>query len=132
MRVPVLITETFAAGMTALLGSVMRPVREAFDDCAFRVTGESRAAAANAIAARNRKPDIALLQENTIESVSLPSRAGLRGVLRESRCTRYSRAVKASVNACLGPTRRCTQERGNSKLPKRQRLLTRRGRCLTA
>src|ERR1700745_16754 len=126
MRVPVLMTETFAAGMTALLGSVMRPVREAFDDCPFRVAGESIAVAANAIAARNRKPDTALLQENTIESVSLPSRAGLRRVPRESRCTRYSRAVKASVNPCLGARRRCRQERGNSKLPKRQRLLTRR------
>src|SRR5258705_11740851 len=34
MRVPVLITITFASGTTALLESVMRPVSDAFVDCA--------------------------------------------------------------------------------------------------
>src|ERR1700719_3103162 len=34
MRVPVLIAITFASGTTALLESVMRPVSDAFVDCA--------------------------------------------------------------------------------------------------
>ena len=50
MRVPVLMTETFAAGMTALLGSVIRPVKDAFEDCALTAAGQNTTTAANAMA----------------------------------------------------------------------------------
>ena len=53
MRVPELMTETFAAGMTALLGSVIRPVKDAFEDCALTAAGQNTTTAANAMARRD-------------------------------------------------------------------------------
>ena len=53
MRVPVLITITFASGTTALLASVMRPVSEAFVDCGQSgVTEDKRIPARTRIARR--------------------------------------------------------------------------------
>ena len=62
MRVPELMTETFAAGITALLGSVIRPVKDAFDDCALTATGQNTTTAANAMVRRDSQQHPGLSQ----------------------------------------------------------------------
>src|SRR5438445_7130383 len=78
MRVPVLITITFASGTTALLESVMRPVSDAFVDCGQSgVTEDKRIPARTRIARRaTGQDDLAMLKGKTKFKiiVSFPAR----------------------------------------------------------
>jgi len=67
MRVPVLITITFASGTTALLESVMRPVSDAFVDCGQSgVTEDKRIPARTRITRRiTGQDDLAMLKGKT-------------------------------------------------------------------
>ena len=59
-------TETFAAGMTALLGSVIRPVKDAFDDCAYTATGQNTTTAVNAMALTDAQQHLGLRQQDAM------------------------------------------------------------------
>src|SRR5882724_10410331 len=78
MRVPVLITMTFASATTALLESVMRPVSDAFVDCGQSgVTQDKRIPARTRIARRaTGQDDLAMLKGKTKFKiiVSFPAR----------------------------------------------------------
>src|SRR6516164_8138140 len=60
-------TETFAAGMTALLGSVIRPVKDAFDDCAYTATGQNTTTAVNAMALIDAQRHLGLRQQDAMK-----------------------------------------------------------------
>src|SRR6267154_4904789 len=78
MRVPVLITITFASATTALVESVIRPVSDAFVDCARSgVTEDKRIPARTKIARRASGQDhLAMLKGKTKSKiiVSFPAR----------------------------------------------------------
>src|SRR5215469_7020739 len=67
MRVPELMTETFAAGITALLGSVIRPDKDAFDDCALTATGQNTTTAAKAMDRRDSQQHPKLSRLDTMK-----------------------------------------------------------------
>src|SRR6266436_2318250 len=79
MRVPVLITITFASGTTALLESVMRPVSDAFVDCGQSgVTEDKRIPARTRIARRaTGQDDLAMLKGKTKFKIIVPFPARL-------------------------------------------------------
>src|SRR6266478_245176 len=77
MRVPVLITITFASGTTALLESVMRPVSDALVDCARTGVTEDKRTPTRTIARRAAGQDhLAMLKGKTKFKiiVSFPAR----------------------------------------------------------
>src|SRR5438270_12836676 len=99
-RVPVLMTITFASGTTALLESVMRPVSDAFVDCA-----RSEAEQDNRIPARTRilrrlvgQDDLAMLTGKTKfrMRVSFPARLDESSQYVPS-CNTYIRAVNTAA-----------------------------------
>src|SRR5260370_26323654 len=74
MRVPVLITITFASGTTALLESVMRPVSEALVDWASTRATDNSSIKANAVAIRKAtgsQRQFAVNKENTTATIGI-------------------------------------------------------------
>src|SRR5882724_3137193 len=95
MRVPVLITITFASGTTALLASVMRPVSDAFVDCGRSgVTEDKRIPARTRIARRaTGQDDLAVLKGKTKFKIIVSFPARLDRV-HSCPANTYIRAVK--------------------------------------
>src|SRR5258705_10815646 len=74
MRVPVLITITFASATTALLESVIRPVSEALVDWAATRATDDRNIKANAVAIRKAtgsQRQFAVNKENTTATIGI-------------------------------------------------------------
>jgi len=103
--VPVLMTETFAAGMTALLGSVIRPVKDAFDDCAYTATGQNTATAVNAMTLTDAQQHLELRQQDAMKPAHFPGWL-CRSPPLVSLCYIISiRAVKTTAKLCFSLAR---------------------------
>src|SRR6516162_3673483 len=99
-------TETFAAGMTALLGSVIRPVKDAFDDCAYTATGQNTTTAVNTMALIDARVHLGLRQQDAMKpalylpGLALPESSASLALLHIS-----IRAVKTTAKLCFSLAR---------------------------
>ena len=99
-------TETFAAGMTALLGSVIRPVKDAFDDCAYTATGQNANIAVNAMALIDAQLHLGLRQQDAMKPAHyLPGRALPESSASLALLHISIRAVKTTAKRCFGLAR---------------------------
>src|SRR5713226_5538853 len=75
MRVPVLMTMTFVPATTALLKSVMRPVRDASEDWAYRGPSENRliirVRTTTSRQGTSERRESAMREESTIEKITV-------------------------------------------------------------
>lgn len=99
-------TETFAAGMTALLGSVIRPVKDAFDDCAYAATGQNKTTAVNAMALIDAQLHPESRQQDAMKPVHYLPRLALPESFASFALLHISiRAVKTMAKLCFSLAR---------------------------